>query len=307
MSKLEELAARYDALDLPWEELDRAGTGLLESDAYIDVMRERFDEYFKMMFTLDIPEITYKQQLALDQARDAYKVVKDATVLVAPVAVEAIALAVPTLSAKEAMHVRAIALRRMIVVANAVAASSLAAHETGVVRWMVERGEMTLEEAMKDASDTYAIWGALLELDRLGLLNVYKKPQFGTSGLGEITTATVVLVIAIVAGIAIVAWLVITLVEGSRRAEFMDKSCFDADGRLLADRPPFCDRYGDELAKNPNAHLASAMEPFTLAAGTLSKGLAAAAILGVVLYVGGVYVMPAMFAETGRRSLARAG
>jgi hypothetical protein len=307
VSRLDELAARYDALGLPWGELEAAGKGLLESDAYIDVMRDRFDQYFQVMFTLDIPELEYHQELAVAQAKEAYHVVRDAAVLVAPAALEAIALALPSLSMREAMQVRLDAFRRLIVLSNAVAAASLAAHETGVAKWLVETGQMTLEEAMDDASDAYALWGAVMELERLGLLNAMKKPAFrGQSGLGAISAGAVVVVIAIVVAIALIAWVVVTVVEGGRRAAFMDKSCFDEGGRLLENRPPFCDKYGDEIAKNPNAHLAVMLEPITAGVSTVAKGLAAAAVLGVILYVGGVYVLPGVVAQSGR-SLARAG
>lgn len=293
MGALDELAAQYVPKGLAWGAIEGSAGGLLESNGYVFTMEQRQAEYFAVMTTLDV-ELT--RELSARDAMESYDLTKTAAVAAAPAALDAIAIGLGVVSADDALRVRLEPLEQLLVLVDAVTWSSYSAHYSGVARWLVERGEMSLEEAKRDASATYALWSGVIELDRLGVLDPLKRR--GQRGTGAVQVP-VVIAIAVVVAIAAIAWLIVTLVEGSRRADFMDRSCFDEEGKPRAadERPPYCDEYGKNLAENPNGHLAVLLGPLTSAVGGITTALGVALAIGAAILAGG-YVLPRVLQAT---------
>lgn len=308
MAVLDELADLYVPLALPWDDLERTGQGLVESDAYVNLLDARFDEYYKVLWSLDLPELRFESRLDSRDAIDAYDFVEQAAIVAAPPTIDAIRVGLGVVGLDEALRVRVDAVRRFLVLLNSIAYASFVAHENGVARGMVREGTLGLDEAKQDASDTYALMGAVIQLDALGVLGALKRPGLGAAPAGVLAA----IVVGVAVAIAAIAWMVVTLVEGSRRVEWMMRSCFDEEGRPLAERPSFCDEYGKNIAEDPNAHLAPMLalsKAASTAVTTVGAGVATALVVGVVAWVGARWVLPALFERGvgGRGGPARGG
>ncbi len=270
------------------------GTELPWTPNYVDTMQTAFDEYFLVLFELDIPELGF--ETSTKEARTAYETLKAGLISKASAVYNAIVAGKPFVAASEAVTIPVGTLRQFLVSLNAVTWASFQQHESGAWSWAVQQGMASTEEMRSSASLVYRMWKLVGKLHAMGALNALKKPQFkGTSGLGELTTGAIIAIaLASVAAIAILAWFVLTLKVESNRVDAMEKTCLDDDGRLLANPPPHCGVYFNNIAQNPNAHLATFLAPVTEALTAAVRSIAWVAGAGVLLYVGAVYVLPAV-------------
>jgi hypothetical protein len=275
------------------------------SDAYVDTLQAGFDQYFQVIFKLDIPELQFGET-TVSQARTAYDVMVAALTSKVTAVYSAVAAGKPFVAMHEAVNVPASTLRTFLVLLNAVTWANFQAHEAGAWRWAVNNGKVTLPELQASAESVYRLWALVGKLEKLGALNALKKPQF--KGLGEAfsTTAMVVIAITAVAVIAIIAFCLMTLKVESNRDKMIRDTCLDKDGRYLANPPPHCPKYFDNLAKDPNGHLTAMFGPLTDTLNTAIKSIATVAGIGVLLYVGAVFVLPAVVGTFASRRRAPA-
>lgn len=285
----------------PWASLESQGKGLLQSDAYVDILDAKFAEYFQVIWRLDIPELQFGG-VSADQARGAYEDLADAIAGRASAIYDAISKGNPLLAADQAVEVPADIMRRMLVLTNAVAYADFTAHDTGAYRWAVENGRVTLSDAKDSVESIYRLWDGVVQLEKAGVLNTLKKPEFkATSGLGALPAlAWVAIVLVAIAAIAIVAWSLVTLKVESNRLAIMEKTCFDEKtGKLLEPPPPHCGKWLDKLAEDPNSHLRTFIQPLTDAMTAAIHSFAVIAGIGVLFWIGTRYVLPAILDRTG--------
>lgn len=276
--------APLEGTDLPW------------TPNYVDTMQTAFDEYFLVLFELDIPELGF--ETSTKEARTAYETLKAGLISKASAVYDAIVAGKPFVAASEAVTIPVGTLRQFLVSLNAVTWASFQQHESGAWSWAVQQGIASTEEMRSSAALVYRMWKLVGKLHAMGALNALKKPQFkGTSGLGGeplSTAAIIAIAIASVAVIAILAWFVLTLKVESNRVALMEETCLDENGKLIPNAPPHCGIYFNNIAQNPNAHLATFLAPVTEALTAAVKSIAWVAGAGVLLYVGAVYVLPAV-------------
>jgi len=275
------------------------------SDAYIDTLQSGFDQYFQVIFQLDIPELQFGDTTTR-QARTAYDVMVAAITAKTSAVYAAVAAGKPFVAAHEAVTLPTSTLRTFLVLLNAVTWANFQAHEAGGWRWAVNNGRVSLAELQNSAESIYRLWRLVGKLSSMGALNALKKPQFKMSGLGDPLSGGALVAIALVAvaTIAILAFCLMTLKVEANRDKMIRDTCLDADGRLLAAPPPHCAKYFDNLAKDPNGHLAAMFGPLTEGLNTAIKSIATVAGIGVLLYVGAIYVLPAVVGTFSRRRTA---
>jgi hypothetical protein len=290
--------APLEGTDLPW------ASDPMVSDDYIDVLQGEFDRYFQVLFELDLPELSFETSTA--RARGAYDELAGLLAAKAAAVYAAVAAFRPMVAVQEAVTVPVTTLRTTLVLLNAVTWANFQAHEAGAWRWAVANRVASIGELRSSAESTYRLWALVRKLHAMGALNALKKPQFkGNAGLGELATGAIIAIaIASVAAIAILAWILVTLKVESNRVSSIEQTCQDEHGRLLANAPPHCAQYFGNIAANPNGHLATMFAPVTEALTAAVKTLATVAGVGVLLYVGAVYVLPAVVGTFRRRAVA---
>lgn len=310
---LETMASYAHPPAFPWADLEAQGKGLIQSDAYLAVLEAKFNQYFQVVWRLDIPELQLGG-LSSSEARAAYEDLSNRLASRAGVFIDAISRGSPTVALDEALKVPSDLLAAVLVALSAVAYSDYQGHDSGAWRWMVTHGRTSVEEAKSSAEDIYRLWDAVIQLDNAGLLESLKKPEFKkpTSGLGAVQIPigiAIVIAVAVVVVIAILSWVIVTLKVESNRVEMIEKSCFDPDtGKPLSPAPPHCAKYWNNIAEDPNAHLNTFLAPlnkFSEQMGEAVKKLFTIAGWGVLLYVGGVYVLPAVLETFGKRASKR--
>jgi hypothetical protein len=292
------IAAYAKLAKFPWAELEAQGKGLLQSDAYIGVLEERFNQYFQVIWRLDIPELRFGG-VSADQARGAVEDLKAAIAARSGKIFDAIASGNPLLAIGDAVSIPADVLRMAIVINNAVTWADFSGHDSGAWAWAVVHGRASLEEAKASAQDCYRLWTVIIDLDKAGVLEPLKRPEFKkpTAGLGAAPIAAgalVAIVVAVVLVVAIIAWLVVTLTVEAHRVQMIEQTCFDEHGKLLSPAPDHCKKYLDNIAQDPNAHLTAMFKPLTDALSSAVKGFFGVVGVGVLLYIGAVYVLPAV-------------
>lgn len=274
--------------------------------AYLDVLEGRFNVYFQAIWRLDIPELSFDSMTTRD-ARKAHGEVGRAIAACSGAFYEAVSKGNALVALDEAAHLPAGLVRSLLVTVNAVAWASYQAHDSGAWEWAVANGKASASDMQDSAETIYRLWGGVAKLYDLGVLNALKKPQFkGTSGLGADPVSTsigtyIVIAIAVTAALAIIAWLILALVVESNRVALIEKTCLDPKtGQVLKDPPPHCPKYFDNIAKDPNAHLATFLAPFTEALSSAVRTAVVIAGIGVLGYVAVAYVLPALASRPRR-------
>lgn len=309
------VAAYAVTVRFPWAELDAQGKGFPQTDDYQAVMQAGFDKFFQVVYSLDIPELDFGIVRSED-ALGAWEDLRDAIAARAGEIVDALAKGQGSLALEQAVLLPVEAVKRLIVLASAVAWTSYSGHESGAWRWAFEHGQVKESDVRDSAAAAYAIWGAVVDLDQAGVLEGLKKPAFKkqpTSGLGNPIVAVIIagavvgaaIALAMVASLAVVAWLLVTLRVEAHRQKLIEETCLDANGKLLDPAPPHCAEYFKNLAKDPNGHLTAMLDPFAKIGEGLSEGLKTFMMyagIGVLLWVGAKWVLPAVLEHTGRRA-----
>jgi hypothetical protein len=308
------IGAYAPVAQFPWGELEAQGKGYASSDAYIDVMQAKFDEYFKTIWKLDIPELQFGG-VSDTMAQAAYDFLADSIKARAGVIYEALQTGQLLLAAKDAIEVPAEALKIFLVLLNSSAWAGFSSHEAGGWRYAISAGLATEAEAKDSIQNIYRLWDAVIRIEGTGALDPLKRAQFkGQAGLGDFGLSAgvvVVLAIATVLIVCIIAYALVTIFVELNRTKMVEKSCFDAaTGKLVVPLPAHCKKYYDNLANDPNSHLAIFLKPLTDAADKLVNGILWIAGGAAVLYVAGVYVFPSVLASVsshrsfgGRREL----
>lgn len=283
--------APLEGTDLPW------GSG-----NYIDTLQAAFDEYFLVLFQLNIPELEFAT--SSKSALSAYDTMSAAIAAKANAVYSALSSGKPFVAANEAVTLSSVVLRQWLVSVNAVTWASFQAHESGAWAWAVENGKVSASEMKASAENVYRLWKIIGKLDKMGALQALKKPQFkGAAGLGDPLSGGAIIAIALasVAVIAIIAFALVTLKVESNRIHQIEQTCQDENGRMLASPPPHCATYFGNIAKDPNGHLATFLAPVTEALTAAVKSIAWVAGAGVLLYVGAVYVLPSVMGTFSAR------
>jgi len=308
MGVLDELASYADVEGLPWSTLKAAGAGLLESDEYISLLDVVWERYYRVITTLDITDADW-EAVTVDDADEAWASVYREIESRAAGILDAIATAQPMVAYDRATTFYSGVLKRLVMVAAGTSHQAYATHKMGAQRALVEEGKVRIEDAEKSADDIQKTWLGLAKLDEWGILATLKKPQF-LSGVGQVppvaappvaVARAIPIVIALVAAIAIVAYLVVAVREQSFRNTFVERQCFDASGNPNPNAPPWCGELGQAIAEDPSSVLATFMRPVTEGVAGLTKTLGWIAGVSAVLYIGGVYVLPALLSAKARK------
>lgn len=301
MADLLEIAEYAEVTPIGWAQLNAAGQTLVESDAYIHLLDAKYEHYYAVMRQLDIPELTFRMQPGA--AQEAYEAVAAEIEARGDAILAALRAGQPTVAANLAVRMPKDALRRFLVAVNTICFASYVGHQTGVWRDAVLTGRMSLSDAEANADDTYRMWDAVLQLNRQGILETYKKPEFRGGLGGAPPMLVIVLVIGVVLVVALIAFLIVFLKQVSFQQQVIEDSCFDKGptGRLVLKKPlpPHCDAYLKGITKDPNSGLNLFLKPFEQA----SK--AAATVLSFAVVLGGAYLAatygPAIVAAFKRR------
>lgn len=294
MGAVETLAGYADLKTIPWPSLDQAGHGFMVSDAYVELIQAERTRWRQASQAL-VPSLTNDEVIAAaDNAKNAWTGVYDELERRASSVVAAITRGDVSVAFSDAVSLPVATLRATVIACSAMADAGALAHETGAVRFAVQSGEWSVERAEQDADQILAMYDALSTLAEGGTLDALKPPP--VAGLGWIQA--LVVAVAVVTAIIVIAWLIITWREQSYVYDMRRNRCFDKDGNPRAPWPSDCQLYFDNLAKQPFGHLTAAFAPFTEGAkgfgASIGSALGWALGLTAMLYVGAVWILPAM-------------
>ena len=284
-----DLAAYASLRGLDWETLNAEGKGVLQSGQYVDVLDQRWDEFYRVAETLAITDAEWETTTA-KEARDAWTEVAGSMEASAGAMLDALGRGELSVAMEHAATVWTGSLKKLVIATSAVSHRNLGAHLDGTLYYGIETGQVTVEEVQEEASSVARLWDAIVQLDQYGALTSLKKPEYGgTAGLGQ-AAAPVAQIAArglpwVIAGVviaAVVCTLIVVLAFLSDKNEQIDKFCFNPDGSLREDRPGWCDL--PDQGKNPLSIFMKPLEEFGNRLGTF---------MGVALLLyAGVYAMP---------------
>jgi len=274
--RMPRFAALSGIQGLPWSTL-----GPVQSGAYVEPMLEQYVRFLQVFSKLDVPNYR-DQELDLSLVREVVQGIGHEIWSEIPSWEQYASFAVVPVSM--VLTVSREQLSTLVAMTDAIGELGIRDHSSLIwVGWM-EEGLATPEQVMAAADRVYGILGAVIEADRIGLLQVLYKPSATpASGLGAAITASTGVIIGAVLGLAIVCFLIYMLVQSSRDAQFRDKACFDQDGKFVAERPG-CAKALDNIASNQA--LVSALAPLADFSRALGSGLKWAAV-GLAVLVGG--------------------
>ena len=291
---LKELAGYAGVAGLPWADLDAQGKGFLESEEYVRLLTFKRMEFDQLRQTLIITNDEYGPATSAEVAAVAWDSLHRELTRFGETYVDGLMRGETSVAENLAVTVRTSVLRTLIVIINAVTTDADAFHASGMAFTAVASGALPLELAKRDASDTYALWNAALLLDKWDMLDALKV-EGATQGLGQwqralVSSITLLGVIAVLAYASYKVWEF--SVRTLERVHWAKVSCYDDAGKPLAPQPPGCDLYFQNLGAGaaPSSGFADFLDQLGKKIGT---GLAWALGIGVLVYVTGVYVLPA--------------
>lgn len=284
-----DLASYADIRGIDWQALNAAGQGVLQSEAYVDVLEARWQGFYAVAQTLAITDAEWEETSA-ESAREAWVEVRDALNERAGLLLEAISQGEVSLAYDHAVQLWSGSLKKLVVATSHVSHRNLTAHEDGTLAWALEAGETTVADVEQEASAIAMLWDAIIKLDGWGALQDLKKPEYGGVGQAQQTLSTVLarglpILIVAVAVAAVVTAIVVWLSYLSDRNDKIDRFCFDGD-KLREDRPPWCDEPGQGM-RDP---LSVFLKPFEEAGKQLATGLTVIGGILAVVWVGSLIV-----------------
>lgn len=299
-----ELASYANLRGIDWEQLRSEGRGLMDSDDYIQVLEQRWEQFYAVAETLEITDAEWETTSA-KEARDAWHEVLDSMSQSAQAMLNAIAAGDLSVAFDHAATVWTGSLKQLVIATSAVSHRNLTAHQDGTLYYAIETNQATVEEVEEQASSVARLWDAVVQLDQLNALKGLKKVEYGgTAGLGQAQQAAATLLRRslpwVIGGVivgAIVCALLVFLAYLSDQNAKIEKFCFDANGEPREDRPAWCDEPGQGM---PNP-LAIFLKPATDFAQTLATYMG----IAVLLYAG-IYAFPHIVTawRRGRKSTA---
>ncbi len=292
---LVEIAGYADIPPLPWAELRAGGNSLMQSDAYLSLLRQKHVAFTGVVATLDIPKEEWEDTIAVDLT-DAWSDAYDRVSRFAGEYAAASRLGTAAVATKFALQLWEETLVRLIVLVDEVCIRNLEAHEQGLPRIAVAEGLMSEAEAEASASRTYQLWEAVITIDAAGYLAPLKRRAVPASGLGAALPPVAIVTIVVV----VIAAIVLIILYGRQQAiedEHWKTVCVDKAGNPRVPLPKGC---ADALGGGGIvADLARLFEGLGKATGgeSIGKGIAVAVVAAALLYVGGVYVLPALMRQ----------
>ena len=176
-----QLASYADVGGLRWEELNATGNGILQSPEYVRRLNATWDRFYATMASLSIPQSEW-EGTSPAAARKAWDELSTELGRRSGEVLDAMQSAELSLAYDRAVELKADAVRGVVVTAAAVANANMISHETGIVRFAVQTGQLDLNQAEADADNLVRLMECIILLDDYGVLSALKTP---VSGMGE--------------------------------------------------------------------------------------------------------------------------
>lgn len=301
---LVDLAAYADIEGIDWASLNAQGQGLMQSQAYLQVLDERWERFYSVVETLAITDAEWEETTA-EEARDAWTEVRDAMTDKAGLMLDALLAGELSVAYDHAATIWTGSLKKLVVATSHVSHRNLTAHQDGTLYYAIETGVLTAAEVEEEASAIARLWDCVVKLDQWDALSGFKKPQYSVgqtpqqATVGQAILRGLPFVITAIGVAAVVAAVVVFLSYLSDRNSQIDKFCFNDDGSLREGRPPWCDEPGQGM-QDP---LAVFLQPFTEAGKRLATGLSIVAGIAVALWAGSI-IVPKLLAGAAKRRAA---
>ncbi len=302
---LVDLAAYADIEGIDWPSLNAQGQGLMESQAYLQVLDDRWERFYSVVETLAITDAEWEETTA-EEARDAWTEVRDAMTDKAGLMLDALLAGELSVAYDHAATIWTGSLKKLVVATSHVSHRNLTAHQDGTLYYAIEVGALTATEVEEEASAIARLWDCVVKLDQWNALSELKKPGHVSVGqtpqqatVGQALLRGLPFVITAVGIAAVIAAVVVFLSYLSDRNAQIEKFCFNDDGSVREDRPAWC----DEPNQGMQDPLAVFLQPFTEAGKRLATGLSIVAGVAVALWAGSI-IVPKLLASAAKRRAA---
>jgi hypothetical protein len=265
-----ELAAYADVPGLDWAALNASGNGLVASNAYLEQgLEPLFQRYIAVIDSLDLTAAELSGTTT-EEARSAWDSIWVAINKRAGVVLDAIAAGELRVAWNNAVQIRSDVLRRLVIASHAVSMDALGSHDTGMVRYAVESGQLSIEDAQADANDIARLWRGVILLNEQSALDSLKIKQ----GLG-LAWFSAPVAFALVATITVIALCLTVVWTVSETNQDRREWCLDEQGSLRRDAPTWC-------REAPSSPLATFLGPVSAGAKSLGTALGWAIGLGAI-------------------------
>lgn len=298
---LVDLAAYADIEGIDWPSLNAQGQGLMQSEAYLQVLDERWERFYSVVETLAITDAEWEETTA-EEARDAWTEVRDAVTDKAGLMLDALLDGEFSVAYDHAATIWTGSLKKLVVATSHVSHRNLTAHQDGTLYYAIETGALTVTEVEEEASAIARLWDCVVKLDQWDALSGFKKPGLGVTPqatVGQAVLRGLPFVITAVGIAAVIAAVIVFLSYLSDRNAQIDKFCFNDDGSVREDRPAWC----DEPNQGMQDPLAVFLQPFTEAGKRLATGLSIVAGIAAALWAGSI-IVPKLLAGAAKRRAA---
>lgn len=275
-----EVASYADVSGLAWDELEGTGNGLLDSDEYIFQLNETWDRFDAVTRTLAISAAEWEETTAA-QARAAWAATTDELGEKADAILDAITSFEVSLAWDRAVTLYTGYLRSLLIAGAVSASAALESHESGMVRYAVVSGQMTPEEARRDADNIQKFLAAVVKLDDWGFLKELKKPRYvsGVGAAAAVAARGAPLVWAAVAALAVIAAAAVVIWSINETNERRDKWCLDENNEIRPNAPGWC-------YEEPGDPLSVFLEPLTKTGAALGTAVGVVLGVGALVWVG---------------------
>lgn len=301
---LVDLAAYADIEGIDWPSLNAQGQGLMQSEAYLQALDERWERFYSVAETLAITDAEWEETTA-EEARDAWTEVRDAMTDKAGLMLDALLDGKFSVAYDHAATIWTGSLKKLVVATSHVSHRNLTAHQDGTLYWAIETGALTVTEVEEEASSIARLWDCVVKLDQWNALNEFKKPEYGVgqtpqqATVGRVIVRGLPFVITSIGIAAVIAAVIVWLSYLSDRNSQIDKFCFNEDGSVREGRPAWC----DEPNQGMQDPLAVFLKPFTEAGKRLATGLSIVAGIAVAVWAGSI-IVPKLLAGAAKRRAA---
>lgn len=301
---LEELGRMADVQTFDWAKMNASGQGLMQSDSYLIQLGIARDTWMAQLPVLgitdeEIEDATNNGDKYWDDLGRA--IVERRTVITDTIGIGA--KLIPTASAIE---VTTATLRTVAIYTTASAKFGTAYHLKNGARVEVQAGQMTLAEAEEEASRLLSMWTALVKLKNSHAFDLVEPGHEPTQGLGLAWYWVALIALSV---IAILSELYIQ----NKRQDFENKArwarCFDEKGAPRSPWPSDCSTWFEGMKDDHWSLLDKLLNPLRDLTKPAGIGIGMAIVVAAAIYVGGVYVLPALTRGGGgvRRLPAPAG
>lgn len=265
---LEQLAARYRGNEMPWATLNAQGAGLVTSNAYLDLLTQRWGEF---------QAVTAQYNLKIEQnpLRAAIASLGDSLNEHARVFLDADLMGLARVISRDAFTIPGPLLRALLAATYTQVEQAYFAHTIGTWRAGVVAGDLPLESAEDDANETYRIMGAVIMLHQSGMLGAARESSVGAFGAAPAAAPIAALVLQVALMIAI-CFVFYEVWRSMERYELLKTCCLDGDGKPTEPRAGWCVEFCTKMASRGDPE----NDPFKKFMGQVGEGVKWVAILG---------------------------